>query len=116
MKLTCIMCPVGCELDVKKDGEKIVVSGNGCIRGERYGITEITAPARMITALIKTKIGVASVKTTNLVPKAKIFDVLNELQNFFADEVKDGQIIIKNVAGIENVDVVVTREAINNEQ
>ena len=33
-QFTCIMCPVGCTLNVKKEGDKIVVSGNGCIRGE----------------------------------------------------------------------------------
>lgn len=112
MKLTCIMCPVGCELNVEKINGEIKVSGNGCIRGQRYGISEMTAPTRMVTSLIKTKNGVCSVKTTNLVPKDKIFDVLNALKSFTIDDAKVGDIIIKNVAVLENIDVVVTRDII----
>lgn len=113
MKLTCIMCPVGCELNVEKVGNEFKVTGNGCIRGERYGISEMTNPTRIITGLIKTNNGVASVKTTNLVPKEKINDVLNELKLFKTDNVNVGDIIIHNVAGLDGIDVIVTRESIN---
>lgn len=109
-KLTCIMCPVGCELEVTQDGEKIEVNGYGCIRGKRYAETEITAPARMITTLVKTKDGICAVKTTNLVPKDKIQDVLNEIAKLKPSKVKCGQILLKNVLNLENVDVIVTRE------
>lgn len=109
-KLTCIMCPVGCELEVTQDGGKIEVNGYGCIRGKRYAETELTAPTRMITTLVKTKNGVCSVKTTNLVPKDKITDVLDEIAKLQPNKVKFGQVLIKNVLGLENVDVVVTRE------
>ena len=109
-KLTCIMCPVGCELDVEQNGDIINVSGYGCIRGKRYAETELTAPTRMITTLIKTKTGVCSVKTTNLVPKDKVQDVLDEIAKLKPNKVKFGQVLIKNVLGLENVDVVVTRE------
>lgn len=112
MKLTCIMCPVGCELNVENIDGEIKVSGNSCVRGQRYGISEITAPTRMITGLIKTAKGVCAVKTTNVVPKDKIFDVLNELKLFRANNAKYGDIVIRNVAGLENIDVVVTRDAI----
>ena len=113
MKTTCIMCPVGCELSIEKVGGQIKVSGNNCVRGERYGISEMTAPTRMITSLVKTDSGVASVKTTNLVPKEKIFNVLNELKNIKLHSVKKGEIIIKNVANLDGIDIVVTRQPIN---
>ncbi len=113
MKITCIMCPVGCELTVEKNNDKIIVSGNGCVRGERYGISEITEPTRTVTSLVETKQGIASVKTTNLVPKDKIFDVIKDIKNLHLSNVKNGEIIIKNVANLKNVDVVVTREPIN---
>ncbi len=112
MKLTCIMCPVGCELTVTKEDGQIKVVGNGCIRGARYGEQEITAPMRMVTSLIKTDKGVASVKTSNLVPKEKIFDVLKALENVHLKSVKAGDIVIENVAGIDGVNVIVTRESI----
>ena len=113
MKLTCIMCPMGCEMEITKNGENFKVTGNSCIRGERYAIQEIQSPTRMITALIKTKAGIASVKTTNLVPKDKIFDVLNEINKLKLKSVKQNQVVIKNVLNLENVDVIVTRAPIN---
>ena len=109
-KLTCIMCPVGCELEVETNGNTIEVKGYGCIRGKRYAETEMTAPARMITTLVKTKNGLCAVKTTNLVPKDKIQDVLNEIAKLKPSKVKYGQILIKNVLNLQNVDVIVTRE------
>ena len=109
-KFTCIMCPVGCELTVTKNKDKIEVTGNGCIRGERYGISEVTNPTRMITALVKTKKGICSVKTTALVPKDKIFAVLKEIEKLQPKSAKYGEILIKNVCGLQNTNVVVTRE------
>ena len=110
-QFTCIMCPVGCLLTVEEKDGKITVSGNGCIRGERYGVSEITNPTRMITALVKTKKGICSVKTTALVPKDKIFEVLEEIKKLNPTTAKYGEILIKNVCGLENTHVVVTREA-----
>ncbi len=37
-EMICISCPLGCRLLVERDGDKIVVTGNLCKRGERYGI------------------------------------------------------------------------------
>lgn len=37
MKTICIMCPMGCPLDINKVDGKIVVTGNTCKRGEIYG-------------------------------------------------------------------------------
>lgn len=109
-QFTCIMCPVGCTLTVEKKGEEFIVSGNGCIRGQRYGVSEVTNPTRMVTSLVKTKNGICSVKTSNLVPKDKVFDVLSEIEKLRPKSVKFGDVLIKNVCGLENVDVVVTRQ------
>lgn len=109
-KFTCIMCPVGCSLEVEKIGKEIKVFGNACIRGERYGKTELTNPTRMITALVKTKNGFCAVKTSNLVPKSKIFDVLAEIKTIKVDFAIQGQILISNVCGLNGVDIIVTRE------
>ena len=34
MKMICINCPKGCEMDVEVDGGKVTVSGNSCPKGE----------------------------------------------------------------------------------
>lgn len=49
--LTCIVCPIGCDLKVEegKDGE-LIVSGNRCPRGAAYAIEEIRSPKRVVTA------------------------------------------------------------------
>lgn len=107
MKTVCIMCPVGCELTVEKVGNEIKVAGNSCVRGETYGKSELTNPMRMVTALIQTKKGVLPVKTTNLVPKNKIKDVLAEIEKVFVNSAKAGDVVIKNVCNL-GVDVVVT--------
>ena len=48
MKMICINCPKGCELDVERatDGA-ITVAGHACPRGEAYGRAELENPTRM---------------------------------------------------------------------
>lgn len=53
MKTICIMCPMGCPLDINKVDDKIVVTGNTCKRGEIYGTQEFTAPKRVVTSLVR---------------------------------------------------------------
>jgi CxxC motif-containing protein len=51
--LTCIVCPIGCSLDVEEDpvaSENLSVTGNRCPRGEVYAREEIRAPKRVVTA------------------------------------------------------------------
>lgn len=107
MKTVCIMCPVGCELTILGSGENVKVTGNSCARGLTYGKNEVTNPVRMVTALIKTEKGVLPVKTTNLVPKNKINDVLSEIEKVYLKKAKAGDVVIKNVCGL-NCDIIVT--------
>ena len=107
MKLTCIMCPVGCQLEVKKHGEDYVVTGNSCVRGERYGKQEMVAPMRMVTTVVKSDRGFVSVKTSAPVPKAEVQNVVDEIGKIVLNNPKHGEIAIKNVLGL-GVDVIVT--------
>ena len=108
MKLTCIICPMSCQMEVKKNDNNFSVNGNNCIRGEKYAISEITSPSRIVTGLIKTENGVASVKTTDLVPKDKIFDILEQIAKIRIKNVNEGDVVIENILNL-NVDIVVTR-------
>lgn len=107
MKTVCIMCPVGCELTITQNGDNVNVSGNSCNRGVEYGKNEISNPMRIVTALINTELGVLPVKTTDLVPKNKINDVLSEIAKINISKAKAGDVVIKNVCNL-NVDVIVT--------
>lgn len=107
LEMTCIMCPMGCQMTVIKEGNEIRVSGNTCLRGANYAKEEITAPKRIVTALVKTAVGVLPVKTTKPVPKELIFNVVEEINKLLLKKGKIGDIIIKNVLNT-GADVVVT--------
>ena len=110
MKMICINCPKGCELDVEKNGDDVVVTGPACPRGEAYGKAELVNPTRMVTGLVRVA-GMRKplpVKTKTAVPKAKINDVLFALsQTTVQLPVKIGDVIVPDVAGT-GVDVVAT--------
>ena len=107
MNLTCIMCPMGCELTVKKDGEKISVTGNGCNRGVVFAQEELTAPKRIVTTSVKTEKGVKSCRTDKPVPKELIFDCIKEIEKLRLKDAKFGDVIIKNILNT-GANVVIT--------
>mgnify|MGYP002870194004 CR=1 FL=1 len=114
-ELTCITCPNGCNLSVEiNDGVVVSVTGNECKRGDKYGREEVTAPKRMITAIIPVKNGktnVTSVKTTESIPKEYIKDAMGIINNSCVDApVCIGDVVYKNILGT-GADIVVTREA-----
>ena len=45
--LTCIVCPMGCSLNISAD---MVVTGNRCSRGAVYAEEELRSPKRVVTA------------------------------------------------------------------
>ena len=110
MKLICINCPKGCEMEVGVAGDEVTVSGNSCPKGEAYARAEVTNPTRMVTGLVRVA-GLRKplpVKTKVAVPKAKIDEVLFALhQTTVQLPVKIGDVIIPDVAGT-GVDVVAT--------
>ena len=103
MKLICIKCPRGCNLDV--DGDKI--TGNLCPRGIDYAKEEQTCPMRTVTALVKIGNAVVPVKTDKEVPKAKIQEVLDEICKVSVVKANPGDIIIQNILGT-GANVIVT--------
>ena len=105
------MCPMGCDIEITEKEGKLTVQGNTCKRGETYGINEYTSPKRVVTSLIKTLGGgVISVKTSDLVDKKKIFDILEALKGVSVRKpVKVGDVIVKNILGT-GADIIATRE------
>lgn len=107
MKTTCIMCPLGCELNIEKSRSgEIKVSGNTCIRGEQYAKAELTNPVRNISSLVRVGERVVAVKSSSPIPKNAINAVLKEISNVNLTKIPPiGTVIIKNVLGL-NVDIV----------
>ena len=110
MRLICINCPKGCELEVSVDGDKVTVTGQGCPRGETYGRAEATNPTRMVTGLVRVA-GTRRplpVKTRTAIPKGKIAEVTNLLANTTVlPPKKIGDLVIENACDT-GVDVVAT--------
>ena len=111
MKMYCISCPKGCELEVeKKDDCTVSVTGNSCPRGEEYGRNEVLNPVRMVTGLVRVA-GMRKplpVKTRTAVPKKRIDAVLFAMHQATVQlPVSIGDVIIPCVAGTD-IDVVAT--------
>lgn len=100
-KFNCIMCPLGCELIVKVEGERILVSGNNCIRGEQYAKSELTNPVRSISSLVKVADGsVIQVKTDGQIPKSKIMECMDYLSGIvLKTRPKYHEIVVNNIFG-----------------
>ena len=101
-KLTCIICPLGCELNVKlEEGKVISVSGNTCKRGEIYAKNECTNPQRTITSTLRCEDGsLVPVKTDRPIPKGTIEECMKIINAATAKlPVRVGDIIIKDVFG-----------------
>lgn len=111
-ELTCIRCPIGCQLLVKVEGDDVKVSGNSCPRGKEYGIKEVTNPTRTVTSSVRVESGMlplVSVKTKTDIPKDKIVSVMDAIHQVeVTAPVHTGDVLISNVAGT-GVDVVATK-------
>ena len=56
-ELTCIGCPLGCQLTVTMGNDEIKVEGNTCPRGEAYAKKEVTNPTRIVTSTVRVEGG-----------------------------------------------------------
>ena len=110
MKMICINCPKGCEMDVSVEGDNVSVTGHTCPRGEAYAKSEVTNPTRMVTGLVRVA-GMRKplpVKTKTAITKGKIDATLFALHQATVQlPVKIGDVVIPNVADT-GVDVVAT--------
>lgn len=103
IEMTCIVCPIGCDLRVTIDdeGKYFSVKGNRCPKGEIYASDEITDPKRVLTssiAVINGKISLVSVKTDAAIPKRLINDAMKIIKLKKIDApVKIGDILINNI-------------------
>ena len=95
--ITCIVCPMGCPLQVTKLENGYKVEGNTCKRGIKYAQEELTNPKRVITTTVKLEnsyLNLLPVKTEDSVPKGMIFEIMEELDKIkVSAPIKVGDII-----------------------
>ena len=115
-KLTCIICPNGCDLKIDDNN---VVSGNLCKRGEEFAIEEIANPKRTVTTTCKTiyqDIPIVPVKTDNTVNKELVKEVVKEVNKVTIDKpFKIGDVVIKNVLNT-NVNIILCTNVLEEKQ
>ena len=100
--LTCIICPLGCDLSIElEDGKVVSVAGNTCKRGAEYANNECTNPQRTVTSTVRCEDGrLVAVKTDRSIPKDKIFECMEIINNTVAHlPICVGDVIIEDVYG-----------------
>lgn len=111
--MVCIICPVGCNIEVCMDDKKICsISGNSCKRGADYVLAECTNPSRTLTSVMRV-IGAQSamipVKSDKPVPKELLFECMKEINGHqIHAPVKMGEVVIENILNT-GVDIIATR-------
>lgn len=101
-ELTCIVCPLGCKMEVGFDPDtKTVeyVKGNTCKRGEEYAKNECIRPVRVLTTTVACiDGGVVPVKTDKPIDKDKLFVCMEIINNTKVDlPINIGDVIIENI-------------------
>ena len=100
--LTCIVCPLGCTLEVELDGKTVVsVTGNTCPRGKVYAETECVAPMRTVTSTVRCTDGtLVPVKTDRTIPKECVFECMKRINSATVSlPISVGDVILEDVFG-----------------
>jgi len=120
--LTCIACPVGCEIEViAEDADEgpviLKITGANCIRGREYVENELKNPMRIVTSSVRVTGGnmpITSVRLTAPVPRNRMMDVIEELRHVsLAAPLAIGQTVIRNILGLDS-DVIITKHVDKN--
>ena len=111
--LTCIICPMGCQLEVEvpegysaenartTDPSVFKVSGNTCPRGDAYARKELTTPIRTLTCTVAVEGGkraLVSAKTDGEVPKEQLLACMEVVRRLTVKApVKAKDVLIRDI-------------------
>lgn len=120
VELTCIGCPLGCNLIVTLEDSKVInVTGNSCKIGLDYAHEECIHPSRIITTTLPVKDGTfprVAVKTQNPIPKNQIFICMKLLKSLeVRAPINVGDILCKDLAGT-GISLVATQTVLKIDQ
>jgi len=110
---TCVICPIGCEIEVEeKRGQIISLKGNMCARGKEFVIQELKEPMRVLTTTVRIKeaeFNMLPVRTDKPIPKRLIPIIMEDIAKIEVNApVKMYNVIVKNIAGTK-VNIIATR-------
>lgn len=110
--ITCIACPVGCEIIVEDTENGYLITGYACAGGKDYALQEVTVPRRILTSTIAVEGGilpVLPVKTDKAIPKDMIFKCMEEINKIKVKApISIGDIVLENIFNT-GANVVATR-------
>ena len=101
-KITCIGCPLGCDIAVKTEDGKITgISGYTCKKGEEYARTEVADPRRTQTTTMRdSQGGLIPVKSNRPIKKNLLFDCMKEINAATVNgRIEIGDVLIKDILG-----------------
>ena len=112
--ITCTVCPMGCEITVTGEGERIErIEGYTCKRGEQYARDEFLHPVRIFTSSVRLTGGaepLLPVRSSKPVPKELLLDCAKILRTVSVQApVARGQVLVPNVLGT-GADIIATGE------
>ena len=80
----CVVCPIGCEIDVVYDGGKIIsMEGNKCEKSEEFVTQELIEPMRILTTTVRiqgARWSVIPVRSDKAVPKRLFPRIIKQLR------------------------------------
>ena len=71
-RLTCILCPVGCELEVDRAGDDLEVRGNQCDKGIGFADEEILHPKRNLATSVPLRGTASQMVSVRLTPGSNV--------------------------------------------
>jgi CxxC motif-containing protein len=111
-RLTCILCPVGCELAVGRTERGLDIQGHQCEKGIEFATEEVLYPKRNLATSVPVKgsaTRLVSVRLSDRVAREMIFPILAEIAKLRPEApIRRGQVLIADVLGT-GVDVIATR-------
>lgn len=113
--VTCVICPVGCEIEVDVDDGKVVeVRNNKCKRGFDYASAEVIHPERILTTTVKVSGGTVTrvaVKSEKPIPKELMFDCIKKINTVVMPApIKMSDVVVENILGT-GVNIIACRDA-----
>lgn len=109
--MVCVVCPVGCEMEVREEDTRVVVEGNRCLRGVEYARSEVTDPRRTLTTTLPVQGGDTMLVPVRVdhVPQDRMLALMDRLRGMTLDApVKAGATIAVLILGGEELEVVAT--------
>jgi CxxC motif-containing protein len=109
----CVVCPIGCEIDVVHDGSKIIsMEGNKCEKSEEFVNQELVEPMRIVTTTVRiqgSRWPVIPVRTDKAVPKRLFPRIMRQLRRTkLQAPVNILDVVVKDVLGT-GANIIATR-------